>query len=164
MVNNYVVHGSQEARLECVSAWRCSLLLFRTVSMHFRATKGVSLFFRHFVIILGTIALIDLGFFLKHSWILPGKICQFEFFRFEICLVTSTARTRGNAILLRPLFAIKNHMSNDFISFALPAHWQQHLKLSLEFNFQLISYPIARVLASWSWKTYWFSSPKKLSF
>ena len=37
-------------------------------------------------------------------------------------------------------------MLNDFILFALPVYWRQHLKLCLRLNFQLISFPIPRVL------------------
>ena len=37
---------------------------------------------------------------------------------------------------------------NDFVSFALSAHRHRHLKLCLGLNFQVISFPFARVLAS----------------
>ena len=89
----------------------------------------------------------NLWFCFQISSILPEKIFQFKFFQFEISLVTFTSRTLGNAILVRPLFTINNNMLNDFISFALPAHWHRHVKLRLRLNFQLISLPIARILA-----------------
>ena len=82
--------------------------------------------------------------------ILPEKISQFKFFRFEISLVTFPAITLRNATFVRPLFTIKNNMLNDFILVALPTYWHRHLKSCLGLNFQFISFPIARVLASWS--------------
>ena len=44
----------------------------------------------------------------------PRECTTLKFFRFEISFVTFTATTLGNAILVRPLFTIKNNKLNDF--------------------------------------------------
>ena len=102
---------------------------------------------------LGNFAPNDMEVFFKPSSILPEKICQFKFFPIQNLTrhfyrwdakKRNPRTTSINTINL----TIKNNTLNDFVSFALPAHWHRHLKLCLGLNFQLISFPIARVLMS----------------
>ena len=126
-LNNYIAYGMREAHLEYVNAWWCSVLLMRKVSTHFRATKGFSLFWVIFSSFqrnyLGNYCSNRFGIlfinFVNSSW----KNLSVQFFRLEIFLVTFTATRLRKTILIRPPFTIKNNMLNDFISFALSAHW-----------------------------------------